>query len=445
MKEKLFYEEYEKIEVPRGDVMKSIQMGVNSAYNEKLRKKQMRMIAISTVAAAVTFISSSFIVPTFSHVLADVPIVGGVYANFNDLVGRNLESQKLITQLNEKASSRGIDVAITSSYYDGAVIGVTFDVKGNVKVDREGNRMAVYEIFNGDERISETKELVNLQETDEGYSGHIQVSYPYSELPHETTLPLEFMSIGEKEGAWKFEVPVKQLPFELLTVNKGSISEDKSMKVQFDSIIAGNSSTAINYSYTLQGEKYDSLRLELFDDKGEGIHTVSYGKMVNPKGVDRRMTIFQGLKGKTNYVEIRPSVALFEKNQFVGLNEKTPVEISSSRQELSVKVEKMVVKDESFVIEFQVNKGEQKDRGFHFFKDFARNDVTLVQESRKDIYEEPLKHSIRVLDKDKLRFRSTFDISGIDDINEYLVRVRLNSMAMNMPVKLLPVKIDLNE
>jgi hypothetical protein len=452
MKEKLFHEEYEGIEVPRGDLLKSIKTGVQAAYNETSRKKErrVRMIAMSTVAAAFTFISSSFIVPTFSHVLADVPIVGGLYANFNDLVGRNLESQKLITQINETASSRGIDVAVTSSYYDGAVIGVTFDVKGKVKEDRDGNRMAFYEIFNGDERISETKEVVNLQETDEGYSGHIQVSYPYSELPHETTLPLKFMSIGEKEGVWKFDVPIKQLPFALKTLNVESNNEGN-LKVKFDSIIIGKASAAIDYTATVPVKDVD-VSFDIYDDKGEHIYgtteenteTLERSNHVNKKG---RITFLKELSGRTKYLEIHPNISFFEEDQFVTLDQKSPLEIRSARQELSVKVEKMAVKDNSFVIEFQVNNGKQSDKGFLFFKDFARTSVVLVEESRKEIYEEPIKHTIKVIDKEELRFRSTFDLSEIKKFSkdQFVLRVDLGHLAANMPVKLEPVRIELNK
>jgi len=37
----------------------------------------------------------------------------------------------------------------------------------------------------------------------------------------------------------------------------------------------------------------------------------------------------------------------------------------------------------------------------------------LVKESEKEIYKEPFKHSVRAINKDDLRFSSTFDISKL--------------------------------
>jgi hypothetical protein len=449
MEKKLFHEQYEKIEVPKEDVLKAIKTGVNRAHSSNNSRKK-RVFVFSTVAAATMFISSSLIFPSMSKVMADVPLVGPIYENFNDLVGRNLASQNLITQLNETANSTGIDVTITSAYYDGAVIGITFDVVGNVKLDNDGRLMGLYEIFDGDEGIDDSKELVEMEPKNNGYTGHIQLNYPKLALPADTTFPLEFKSIGEKDGSWKFDVPIKQLAFETFTVDKESDSGD--VLIHFDSIIAGKASTAINYTATFPSEgKHDQVRLEVFDDQGKPIQLLSDGidletkKVGNQIIVTGRTIIPQSLRGKTSYLDIRPTVALSEPVQFVSLNEQTPKQIKSDRQNLSVTVEKISLKDKSLAIDFQVNNGEKRNKEFMFFKDFARTDVTLVKESEKEVYEEAMKHSVKVLDKEKLRYRSTFDLSGLEDfrLDNYVVRVNIDSLSGNMPLELEPVKLGL--
>ncbi|MFU2018520.1 DUF4179 domain-containing protein [Peribacillus butanolivorans] len=454
MEKKQFQVEYEKIEVPKEDVLNAIQTGVrraNSTDTPKRNKK--RLSAYSLSAAAAIFISSSFIFPSMSHVMAEVPLLGKVYMNFNDLVGRNLESQQLITKLNETASNKGIDVSITSAYYDGAVIGVTFNVAGNIKTEQDGGLMGFYEIFDGKEGIDDSKEIVYMEPSEKGYSGHIQLNYPKSELPPDTTFPLEFKSIGEKEGVWKFDIPIKQLPYETIKSNEERRNIGADVKVHFDSIIKGKASTAINYTATFPSEgKHDQVRLEVFNDQGKEIPLLSDGidletyKSEHQITVKGRTIIPQSLKEKTSYLEIQPKVAVHEKDQFVTLEQQTPIEINSNRQNLSVTVEKMTLKEDNFIVDFQVNHGDMRNWNFTFFKDFARNDITLVKESEKGIYEEPMKHSIKVLDEKDLRFRSTFDIGTVSDFSKdnYVLRVNLSSLSMNIPLELESVKIDLN-
>ncbi|WP_066070228.1 DUF4179 domain-containing protein [Neobacillus soli] len=445
MEKKLFHDEIEKIEVPKEDVLQAIKTGVRRANSSEKQRKN-KVLLFSTAAAAVIMISSSFMFPSISKVMADMPLVGLLY---KDLVGEDLASQKLITQVNETASSKGINVAITSAYYDGAVIGVTFDVKGNVKTDEDGRARGFYEIFNGDESLGETKEVIYMDPSGKGFSGHIQLSYPKSELPADTTFPLEFKSIGDKEGSWRFNVPIKQLSYETKVVDQESTWNH--YKIHVDSIITGQASTAINYTATIPSQgKHDDIRMELYDDKGNPIHLITDMTLEKNKVGDQiiikgRTNILQPLKGKSSYLEIRPQVAISEPNQFVSLNEQTPAQIKSDRQNLSVTVENIKLKDKTFTVDFQVNKGEKGNNGFMFFHDFARNDVTLVKESRKEIYEKPINHSVKTIDKDKLRFSSTFDLSELDNFNanDFVVRVALNSLAMNMPFELEPVKIDL--
>jgi hypothetical protein len=452
MEKNSFQEAYEKIEVPKEDVLKSIRNGMNRADSDAHKSKK-KTAVWSSVAAATLFVSSSFLSPSLSHVMAGVPILGKVYETFNDSVGRSLQSQELITELNQTASNKGIDVSITNAYYDGAVVGVTFKAKGKMNQEENGQVAGFYEIFDGDEGISDSKEYVHMEPTKDGYIGHIQLSYPKSELPSDTTFPLEFKTIGGKEGSWRFDVPIKQLPFENVTLDQERSDELSDVNVHFDSIILGKASTAINYTATfpVQG-KHDQVRLEVYDDKGEemnismdgiGLETTKSGDQYIVKG---RSILPQSVKGETKYLEIHPKVALNEKDQFVPLNASTPVEVKADRQNLSVTIEDITVDDNTLVVDFQWNNGDAVNKDFSFFKDFAQHDVILVKESEKEIYEEPIKHSVKTLQKDELRFRSTFDISQLDDfdLKTYVMRVRLGSLSINIPVELDEVKVDVD-
>jgi hypothetical protein len=432
MEKKSFGEAYEKIEVPKDDVLAAIKAGKERANHVLPKNKKVsRKIVWSTVAAATIMVSSSFISPSLSHVMAEVPLLGNAYTAFNDAVGRSLHSQDLITELNQTYSDKGIDVSITNAYFDGAVIGVTFSVKGNVRTEDDGRVQGLYEIFDGKGGISDSKELVYLEPSDNGYIGHIQLSYPKTSLPSETSFPLEFKRIAGKEGSWRFDVPINQLPYETVNVDKGTKDEDAEVNVHFDSIIKGKASTAINYTATFPIEgKHDQVRLEAFDDHGNEINISTDGidlettKENNRMIVKGRSIIPQSIKKGTSYIEVFPKVALSEPDHFIKLAAATPVEIQAERQDLAVELENITVQDKKVTFDFQINQGNYMDQDFMFFSDFARNDVTLVKDSEKDIYKKPMKHTVEIINKDHLRFSSRFDISKIDDFNlkDYVIR-----------------------
>jgi hypothetical protein len=255
-----FFNQINEVEVPREEVLQSIKLGISRAVQEsspKKRKTTPKTWAASVVAAGI-LLASSLMVPSFSRVLAEAPVIGGWYAGFNDVVGRNLEEQNLVTKLNQTYSSNGVDVALTSAYYDGYLIGITFDVKGRIK-EQDGYYYALYQLFNGDPLADETKELTTLEKTKDGYTGHIRIVYPYKDLPKSNTIPVSFEEIGKKKGNWKFDVPVKQNPVKkLIFDNKESTNPDGNVVFKVDSVISGKSSTAIIYSVTYPKGEFDS-------------------------------------------------------------------------------------------------------------------------------------------------------------------------------------------
>ena len=68
----------------------------------------------------------------------------------------------------------------------------------------------------------------------------------------------------------------------------------------------------------------------------------------------------------------------------------TPVNINAKRQNLALEIENIIVQEKNVTFDFQINNGNKLNQDFLFFSDFARNDVTLVKESEKDIYQSRL-------------------------------------------------------
>lgn len=295
MDKNTFSNKVNDIDVPKEEVLQSIKLGIDRAEKEQRPKRRKPILKtwIMTVAAAGILMSSSFIVPSFSRVLADAPIIGGLYANFNDMVGRSLEKQNLVKELNQTYTSNGVDIALTSAYYDGYLIGITFDVKGNLQ-EKDGYYYALYELFKGDPLADETKELTTLTKTKDGYTGHIQIVYPYKDLPKNDTIPVSFEEIGTKKGNWQFDVPVQQNPIEKYVFNnKESSNPEGDIVFKVESVITGKASTALIYSVTYpKGELDSSFRmLNINNNRPLTMGGMSDGKIDQIKNGDKSTII----------------------------------------------------------------------------------------------------------------------------------------------------------
>lgn len=449
MKEDFFKEKYEEIEVPKEAVNEAIRKGIQQKDSPSIKQPSRVKKWIISSAAAITLLSSSIFVPSVSQVVADVPLLGKVYSNVNDMIGRSLTSQELITKLDEKASSNGVDVTVTSAYYDGGIIGVTFRATGDIQKSSAGEYSSFYEIFNGSENIKENKEIVVMEQMDNGFAGHIQFHYPEVDLPKDGTVPLEFFRVGDKEGSWKFEVPIKQLTAETKNLNEVSANKEEGVEVRFEQVKVGKASITVDYTATLpKGERHQVRLPAYYGEKNKELKSIRGVELKRVETSDEVM-----VKGRYIYpykeieeLKIHPQVAFSVPDTHMKLDQQTPFKVEAEEQDLSIHVSEVVRDTTKVELEFQINEGEDFGKGFYFYENVARNNVMLVKDAEKEIYQAPIvDNKIEVMDKDKLTFRKSFDIRSIDSFtaNDYVVRLQLSDMSRNIPMKLDPVHINL--
>lgn len=272
-----FNEQIEKIEVPRDDVYWAIHKGIELGRKEKKKKKWLsglRKTSFITSSAASILLVSGLIFSPVSQVLASVPIIGGLYDNFNSGMGKELTATQLVTELNEKATSNGIDVTLTSAFYDGYVIGFTFkangeDISVNSNQDIGPEAGYSYHLFDGIDNKQWGGTTEGLTKKGNSYIGAFSLEYPEKELPKELTIPLVFTHIGGKDGEWKFNVPVQQIPVNEIESNTITSSTDGTYTFQMESLIRGEATTIINYHTTIpEFVSKDIFHLKVVDDHG---------------------------------------------------------------------------------------------------------------------------------------------------------------------------------
>ncbi|SFG28851.1 DUF4179 domain-containing protein [Sporolactobacillus nakayamae] len=453
-----FKKETNKIDVPKDRVMNAIHQGIEEADVAPRKRHRKLTGGLVTSGAAAALIAFSFLSPSVSRVLAEVPILSAIYGRAYDSIGQNLSNQKLVTELNQSATDKGIKVTITSAYYDGASIGLTFKASGPIKVDDNGeqgkNFIAFYEIFGGDLKIDESQELAVTSVQGKRYTGHVQINYPQKELPKKATLPITFKEIGDKKGIWAFNVPIKQLPKETVKVSAESRSKDGKIKVRYESVVFAKSSTFINYQVILPDKlNQDYIELEnIYDDQGREVQQLSDGHLEkfqkgNQSIINRRLTIPSSLKNKTKTLTVHPVNRINEQPQFVSPFEKLPVTVRSEKTNSAIRIEEMFIKNGHFTVIYQIDLGDKKNEwGIHFLKTAIKDDLLVVKKRNKNSNQNPMEHSVTVLDKDKLRFSSTFGASRADRINgDYLLRVSFNGLNNNLPEELSPATLSLDK
>lgn len=270
-------EEIKKIDIPKEELLASVSKGIEIGRKESWRKKKasFKTRGIVSATAASALLASGLIFAPVSNVLAAVPFIGSFYEQHSMQVGQKLEESKLLTETNQVAVDQGIQVHLTSTYFDGNVIGTTFLVDGDavsVETIQNAGPEAGYtmKLFDGVEQEQWSSSSTGLTETENGFIVAVEFYKPDAVLTKTEELPITFTSVAGVQGNWEFTVPLQQISSETILVNGDNVSEHKGYTLTVNSIVKGEATTLVNYDVTLpSGRENDEINLTIVDDGGK--------------------------------------------------------------------------------------------------------------------------------------------------------------------------------
>ncbi|MGM7700421.1 DUF4179 domain-containing protein [Pseudalkalibacillus sp. Hm43] len=461
-----FEKETEKIEVSKDDVFQAISNGMKDGRRLKKRKKAFKLSAVFSSAAASLVLASGFLFAPMNHALAQVPLLGSIYEHLS--VGSELFASDLVTELDEKATSKGVDVTITNAYYDGNVIGVTFEAKGD-KLTIEnmdlGNRPAAgysYHIFDGKDRNQWSASSTQLKETNDGtFIGAIEFYNDKKELPEEFTLPLTFTHMADVFGKWKFEVPVKQIPAEKLEVAGTSTFEDGAYELSVNTITKGKATTLIEYQVKKPKDgKLDYMNLTVTDDQKQRLMKSNVNpierQFVDGNWIVTYRELFTSkIDEEADFLMIAPKLHLDEQEIFQSLNTSVPFQVQSERFDTSITVNEVKMDEDELVFNYTLNNKDSLKK--NTLQNFAtRIKIVPTAEITFDEYgyiadkNDLLGHATweqtsEIVDKEKMQFQTRIPINNPKsfDMKDYSLMVPFGALTINNAIKLDPVKIEL--
>ncbi|SFA71194.1 MULTISPECIES: DUF4179 domain-containing protein [unclassified Bacillus (in: firmicutes)] len=452
MNKEWFDNELLEIEVPQVEVMTAIKKGIAEGRNEKVRiarKTKVKKAGIITATAASLLLASGFIFTPMTKVLASVPLIGAIYDDFHSQEGKQLAASNLVTELNEKAISNGVAVTITSAYYDGNIIGVTFRAEGDITKnhapDNSPESGYSFHIFDGNEQKQWAGTRESLQKKDGNYIGAFTLEYSEKEWPTAFTLPVTFTNMGGVQGEWTFDIPIKQLPVKKILTNTESVSSDGVYGLKMSSILIGKTNTSFHYEATMP--EYDSVSLRIFDDQGNQIDE----NFASSKKANFSSKMINDAK----YLMIYPE---FDRDEFPTIQKlnRNTFKVESARFGYNINVNNVRQSGSTVSLDLEIGNVNHE----HFRKDIVRNfaenfqlvnsDAEAVRKGLKgqefytQLKSESLLSAHSVKKVGESVFNLTFKIENNAVFEDYSIMVPFGVFSMNEEsIKLEPIKIEL--
>ncbi|WP_431028370.1 DUF4179 domain-containing protein [Lysinibacillus sp. LZ02] len=259
---------FEEIEVPNTEVQHAIKQGISKGKQaQKLRKNKTisKRISIFSSVAAAAVLASGLVIAPIGNVLAEVPFIGDYYQKFQLSIGKELASEQLLTKVNESVTNNGVTMAITSAFYDGYFLGITFKATGAKLSDEIGDGKGpesgyTFDLFKQNDDTDEFGGTnARLVKEGDAYVGAIIFDND-RELNNLTTLPITFTYIAGVFGEWTFNVPIETLPSKTQSLQQASSSKDQDYIVQFTDAIINKTSLIVHFDIQkqagLEGERF---------------------------------------------------------------------------------------------------------------------------------------------------------------------------------------------
>jgi hypothetical protein len=469
--EKEWFNRQHDEELPRDEILKAIHKGMNDGRRIKRRNKVksgMKLSAWVSGTAASVVLASGFVFPPVNTVLAEVPLIGKLYEQLNFDIGKELAASNLVTEINQKATSNGVDVTITSAFYDGNVIGVTIEAEGEdlslEAMDKDRSPEAGYSISGSDkEQLPGSRS--GLKKVKDGtYIAALEFELQEKELPKNYMLPLTFNLMANKKGTWRFKIPVMQLPVERMKINASTASNDGAHKIELTSLSIGKATATLEYITTHPVDGIEEhVNMKVLDDKGRRVPIRGNGasKINESQSVITKYSETQlgKIKDDVKYIVVYPEVVRKDIPVIKPLNQSLPYEVDSLQSDYKMILNNVEKKNNELVIDYEiVNINNTKVKN-DWYKQFA-DGINLIRTSEviktddlqlqyDSLSESPgsfivINKSER-LEMDKLLFRTTFNLNKVKNFNigSYSLMLPFGNLSKVERINLEPIKIQI--
>ncbi|MCU5684521.1 DUF4179 domain-containing protein [Bacillus wiedmannii] len=253
--------------------------------NQYRRKKTIKYSSLIACGICVSLLGFGFISPTMAKTLSGVPVIGSIYAQFNDIASDKIEKDELATLIERRDSHSGLTMNVKEAVYDGGRLVVTVEYKGENPISKSNEEKAgfSYITINGKEvraAIGSTSQKSKGQNTI--IEQHEFTLANYGEFGDKIDVSVHGKDLFEQTGTWNVAFPLTKVEGEIhkFTPNIKTLTKDNLYALTVNQVTFSSLSTRIDltFDYPKEMEANDSwpaLDYTVTDDKGKIYEGVS--------------------------------------------------------------------------------------------------------------------------------------------------------------------------
>ncbi|MEH7381046.1 DUF4179 domain-containing protein [Bacillus sp. JJ1533] len=299
---------FNEIEIPTKELHLAIEKGIKRGEGFRQKRKYIQPLkrtSLLTSGAAAILLASGFMFSPVNQVLAQVPILGSIYENYQMPAGQDLAAEQLITEINETVENNSVKMSITSIFYDGSYVGITFKATGESLSDTFGGETGpeagyAFEMFDGKDESTWGGVMGTLTRQGNAYVGAMILETRNVKNPDKLTLPITFTHMAGVQGEWSFNLSVEKLPSREIELNQTLYSTNHDYSLHVKDLNIGKTNALLTYEeLKTAGVEGENLRVDIVDDQGEKLSLNSVSNSTIIFDIDS--------KNPPKFIEVKPS------------------------------------------------------------------------------------------------------------------------------------------
>ncbi|EOO16415.1 DUF4179 domain-containing protein [Bacillus mycoides] len=247
--------------------------------NQYRRKKTIKYSSLVACGICVSLLGFGFISPAMAKTLSSIPVIGSIYAQFNDIASDKIEKDELATSIERQDTHSGLTMNVKEAVYDGGRLVVTVEYKGENPITNRNEERAgfSYVTINGQEvrpAIGSTSQKSKGRNTI--IEQHEFTLATYGEFGDKIDVAVHGEDLFGKTGTWNVAFPLAKVEGTIrkFTPNIKTLTKDNIYALTVDKVIFSSLSTRIDLIFdypkkTEDNDSWPSLDYTVTDDNGK--------------------------------------------------------------------------------------------------------------------------------------------------------------------------------
>jgi hypothetical protein len=283
---KRFKDDIENIEVPKKELEKAINIGIDRGTTKKFPAQKLMYSSSVAVVIMALLLGSGFVSPAMAKVLSEIPYLGSVLP-YSDKGLKVADEKGLIKSIGETSVDQGIPITVTDVYYDHSRLEIGYyipledvDVGGVDELGIIG--ISELEIYLDGTRATGYGASNDYKE--DYIVGTFNVTDDFSQLPENPTIQIQITEVLGKQGQWLFEFETERVQDQInIEINESAQTDTLTFTVKEMEVTP--STTKINYELQIPANPNlidfnpYSLVFTLFGVNGDPLELIKTGNI----------------------------------------------------------------------------------------------------------------------------------------------------------------------